>query len=124
MTAVELLTHAAALAAGAGPTLGLVVRERAKRQTAEAQALVGAVAMAKEALERAAAAEKKADECESGRDECEKRTRALHRELLEIRRELETSGALKSDPERPTPPEVVEAWNEKYAEKHIGAEKA
>jgi hypothetical protein len=125
VTTVELLTHLGALVTGAAPTLGLVLRERAKRQTAEARALAGALAMATEALERAKKAEAKADECEEGREECEKRTRALFAELQTLRNELETAGTIhKSDPERPTPLGVVEAWSASFAAKHAGVEPA
>jgi hypothetical protein len=130
VTVPELLSHLGAVLTGAVPTLGLVVRERAKRQTAEARALAGALGMATEALERAKKAETKAEQCEEhrekdkeGREECERRTAALYAELMRLRHELETSGTLtKSDPERETPPEIIEAWNARFASKHTGVE--
>jgi hypothetical protein len=123
LTVADLVSYVGTFLGGAVPTLGLVVRERAKRQTAEARALVGALAMAQEALDRAKKVERKAEECEEGREECERRTLALYGELTRLRHELETSGAIKSDPEHPTPPEVIEAWNATFASKHVGAEK-
>jgi len=123
MTVADLVSYFGTFLGGVVPTLGLVVRERAKRQTAEARALLGALGMATEALERAKKVEKKAEECEEGREECERRTAALFAELTKLRHELETSGTLtKSDPERPTPPEVVEAWSASFASKHAGSE--
>jgi len=122
MTGAEIASHFAAFFSGAGPTVGLVLRERAKRQTAEATALVGAIEMAKEALERAKGLEAKTDDCEKARAQCERRTLALHNELEKLRRDLEMSGSLKSDPERAVSQEVVEAWNEGFAKKHAGAE--
>lgn len=129
MTGAEIVTHVVAFVSGAGPTVGLVLRERAKRHTAEATALSGAVSMAQEAMASAKEAMAKAGACEDEREEerearaaCERRTMALHRELEALRRDLEMSGALKSDPERPTPPEVIEAWSEGFAKRHKGAE--
>jgi hypothetical protein len=135
VTISEILTHALAAATGAAPLVGYVVRQRARASTdhaakekAEAQAehaeaetvrllATEALERAKKAEERAEKAQERADKaeeaskrCEDDRERCELRTRALYRELTDLRRELELSGTLKSDPERRTPPEVIEAW--------------
>lgn len=138
---LEILSHAASFALGLGPTAMLVIREKAKRQSAEATALSGAVAMAKEAMSKASIAEESVKKCEASRGEerdnhaaerrgdmakhaeCERRTNAVYAEMMRLRVDLENSGTLtKSEPEHATPSVVVEAWNERFAEAHPGKE--
>lgn len=81
-TLADVLSHMGAAAGAAGPVIGLLIGERAKRKTAEAQttehvakAIANAVAAATSSMQTnldqtadiARAAMKKADACEQGR---------------------------------------------------------
>lgn len=133
MDTSELISHGITFLAGMAPTAGLILRERSRRQTAESKATEAekqaALAssetvkvLATEALDRAKKAEDRAEKAEQAtrqceeerandRDQCDRRVRAIKGEFDRLRRDLELSGTLpKSDPDRPVPPEVVEAW--------------
>jgi hypothetical protein len=103
----EILTHLFAATGAAGPAVGLLIGERAKRKTAEAQTTEHVAGAIKEAVEAATstmktnleqtadiarAAMAKAKECEDGRDHekksCEERITKSENTVSAMRSEL------------------------------------